>query len=307
MSKDYQLKKCLWILDVLLRNKRGLSYEELMEEWRGSAVNDFETESIPKRTFSNHLRYIEDIFGVSVSYNARTNRYFILNREEIYDDEFKNRMLSGFSVNNILEDSERLRDRIMLESIPSGENFIIDILHAMQKGCMIQVIYQRFGDDNAHQYVLAPYFLKLFKRRWYMVAKRENHEDLRVYALDRVKELSPTATHFKCPSDANARAYFFDCYGIEHNTADYDVETIKLKVYNTHHKCDYLRSLPLHHSQRELERNKDYSIFELKVFPTYDFLQELLSHGNEIEVLEPKWVRDEMKEKISNMLKLYAK
>jgi predicted DNA-binding transcriptional regulator YafY len=86
---------------------------------------------------------------------------------------------------------------------------------------------------------------------------------------------------------------------------DYDVEKIRIKVTDKNNKRKYLRTLPLHHSQREVEKHDDYSIFELTVYPSYDFIHEILSHGEELEVVEPAWVRNECKLYIEEMYKLY--
>jgi len=307
LSKDVQMRRCLWIATTLLRHRQGMSYDDMMEEWRRSRYNDFDEECIPKRSFGKYLHDIESYFEVSIRYDAHCGRYFLIDPEKIYNDEFRNRLISGFAVNNILSGSERMRDRIMTENIPSGEKYLLDVLDAMQRKKCLSVIYQRFGDQEARTSVLEPYFIKLFHRRWYMVAKIPDVEGLRIYSLDRVKDMTVTNRPYTVPAGIDVRAFFIDCFGIEHNPDDYDVEDIRLKVYNTHNKCQYLRALPLHHSQKELERHEDYSIFQLTVYPTYDFMQEILSHGDEIEVIQPLWVRDEFKKKIAAMSALYDK
>ena len=71
-----------------------------------------------------------------------------------------------------------------------------------------------------------------------------------------------------------------------------EIETVKLKV--SADQANYLRSLPLHHSQKELVHTEEYSIFSVEVRPTFDFQQELLWNGDALEVLEPLWLRKEM-------------
>jgi len=304
-SKDVQLHRCLWIAQTLLYNRKGMSYEEMMEDWRNSMFNDFDEEIIPKRTFLEYRRKTESLFHITISYDARKNIFFIVDPEEIYNDEFLYRMISGFAANLLLENGKEMDDRVMTERIPSGEKFFLDVMNAIKKQKRVRVIYQKFSDSEPKSQLLEPYFLKLYRRRWYMVAKIPDVDGLRVYSLDRIKDLTLLDETFKCPKNVDVRAFFFDCFGIEHNLTDYETEDIKLKVYNDHHKCQYLRTLPLHHSQKELERHEDFSIFQITVYPTYDFMQEILSLGDEVEVLEPQWVRDEFKKKITAMLKRY--
>lgn len=88
-------------------------------------------------------------------------------------------------------------------------------------------------------------------------------------------------------------------FGIIVEPEEYDVETIRMKVYNINHRREYLRSLPLHHSQRETEQAEDYSIFELRLAPTYDFIQAVLAMGNEVEVLAPEYVSREIRRRVA--------
>ena len=68
---------------------------------------------------------------------------------------------------------------------------------------------------------------------------------------------------------------------------------IWLKVYGT--QVQYFRSLPLHSSQKEVETDKNHSIFTYFLTPDYDFKQDVLSFGDKVEVLEPKQPREEMR------------
>ena len=67
----------------------------------------------------------------------------------------------------------------------------------------------------------------------------------------------------------------------------------------------YVRALPLHHTQREVETGEWYSVFEYRVKPTFDLKQELLSRGDAVEVLSPRSLRDEMQSEIKRLQSLY--
>ena len=124
-----------------------------------------------------------------------------------------------------------------------------------------------------------------------------------IYALDnRFKDLKPTNEFFDYPKDFKAEDYFDDCFGIIADQ-NYDVETVKLKV--SAGQANYLRSLTLHQSQKEIERTDEYSIFTVKLRPTFDFQQEILSMGSDIEVLSPKWFREDTAERVKAMWNKY--
>ena len=70
-------------------------------------------------------------------------------------------------------------------------------------------------------------------------------------------------------------------------------------------QANYLRDLPLHDTRQEKERNEDYSIFELHIRPTFDFQQEILRNGEDMEVLEPTRLRNEIADRLHRMCNLY--
>jgi hypothetical protein len=305
MSKATQMDKCMWILNQLLEHRHGLSYDELMTKWRRSSLN-LEGTDIPKRTLTDNKYIITEMFGVDIECDSHNGyRYYINNWEEIDRDEVKRWLLSIFAVSNAIHDCQGLRSRIAYDKIPSGNDNLQVIIQAMQKNTKVDVIHQSFISDHPHEYVLSPYFLKVFKQRWYLVAAREDMEGLRVYAIDRIKRADATTEKFKMPKGMSVDAFFYDCYGVLFEPEDYDVEKIRIKVTDKNNKRKYLRTLPLHHSQREVEKHDDYSIFEVTVYPSYDFIHEILSHGGELEVMEPVWVRNECRLYIEEMYHLY--
>ena len=139
----------------------------------------------------------------------------------------------------------------------------------------------------------------------YLVAHNPEKKCIGIYALDRIQRLELADKTFTFPETFDAEAYFRDSYGIMVPPEELDVETIRIKVSDKNNKRKYLRLLPLHHSQEKTEKHSDYSVFTYRLYPTYDFFQEILSHGGEVEVLSPEWVRKEFKELIEDMLRQY--
>lgn len=68
----------------------------------------------------------------------------------------------------------------------------------------------------------------------------------------------------------------------------------------------YVRALPLHHTQREVETGEWQSVFEYRMKPTFDLKQELLSRGDAVEVLSPLSLRNEMQSEIKRLQALYG-
>jgi hypothetical protein len=315
--KDY-LRRHIWILSKLYENPKGLTYKEFEYEWGRTELNSLKT-PLPKRTFADCLRAIEDAFDIQISSDARNGyRYRIVNREWLEKDNVKDWLLSAFAVNGLLQDSKGLRDRVMFEEIPSGNEYLLKILGAMKKDNVIRISYQDFYDTAPHEIDLEPYCVRVFRQRWYVIGVMRNIPDwkeasemtnqgnIRRYALDRIKYLEVTDETFKMPVHFSAESYFANAFGIIVEPEKYKVERIRLKVTDINHRRQYIRSLPLHDSQREVERYDDYSIFELQVMPAYDFIQQILAMSNEVEVLSPENVREEIARWVKEIAKLYC-
>lgn len=173
----------------------------------------------------------------------------------------------------------------------------------MKHGNLVNITYQSYWRKNSNTFDVEPYCVKLFKQRWYLIARSPYYDKVMTYALDRILDLEVLADEkFSMPDTFIPSEFFEEYYGVVFDK-DLAVEKIKLKV--SADQANYLRSLPLHHSQREMQTTDKYSIFELELCPTYDFYQEILRNGEKVEVLEPLWLRKEIAGEIENMWNKY--
>ena len=149
--------------------------------------------------------------------------------------------------------------------------------------------------------MLTPFCVKVFKQRWYVIGYCRERDAMRTFSLDRIVELHTTGTKFSVPADFEGAEYFNDSFGII--TDNKQTETIRIKVFGMH--VMYVRALPLHHSQKEIETAYGYSVFEYEIRPTLDLKQEIISRGNDMEVVYPESFRNEIKEMIEEMWNRY--
>ena len=300
-STSCLFSRYVWLVDTIYRN-RGITFKEINEQWLRSANNNSK-EDLPLKTFHNHRRAIEELFEINIECDRKNGCiYYIQNPDDMKHERVRSWLLNTFAVNNLINESYKIKNRILLEEIPSGQHFLARIIEAMQEGRTIEITYQSFWKEESRTFKAEPYCVKIFKQRWYLVAKSDAHEEARIYALDRIQSLTINSTKFTLPGNFDAETYFYHCFGIfvDENCK---IEKVKIKVFD--YQVRYLRALPLHHSQLEKEECDDYSVFEYFLRPTFDFYQELLSHGAEIEVLSPLWLRDEMRTIVRAMAELY--
>ena len=205
-------------------------------------------------------------------------------------------------MNNLVNEAGGLRDRIMFERIPSSQKWLSMIVGAMKDGKAIEMTYQSYSRTEPNTFTAHPYCLKLFRQRWYLLARSESYVDPWIYSLDRIPDIEELDTPLDFPGDFDAADYFSRYFGIILSKG-IPVETVELKVDAD--QVMYFRSLPLHPSQTEKETNEGYSVFQYRLAPTYDFKQEVLRHGPSVEVLTPEWLRDEVADDVRKMLQRY--
>ena len=300
MAKNF-FNRYVWLIDLI--NRHGyISFPEINRAWCFSKLNKGGG-NLSERTFFNHKDAIFDTFGIDIQCD-RTLGYHIVNSGDLGSDGLRNWLLQSISLNNILNESSDMRDRILFEPIPSSQKYLTEIISAMRDGKMIGLTYQRFGRPEPCSIIVAPYCVKMFRQRWYMLAKSEEYDRPSIYALDRIQGMEEMEESFKLPKKFNAEEFFRNYFGVIIGD-DYEVEDVKLKV-----KADqvmYYRTLPLHRSQQEIETTDEYSVFRYHIAPTYDFWQEILSKGDTVEVLEPAGFREWMAATAANLNKIYSK
>ena len=302
----------VWLVDVLLHHKR-LTFEEISKLWQDSGVSY--GEELPLRTFHNHKDAIKDIFDIYIECDRKDGyRYYIDEPERLTGNNLRSWLISSYSVLNQIQADNKLEGRIIFENIPSGQVWLTRITEAMRRNHVISITHQGFGKPEANTFEIEPYCLKVVKRRWYVVAHSPYYSDRNkkegvkpnnvylVYALDRILDVQNTGRTFKMEKDFDIDRYFEGCCGII--TSDQPVQRIVLLAYERF--ADYLRTLPLHESQQEIEGDDESTLFEYHLKPTFDFYQLVLAQGDQVEVLEPKEVREEMRNFVQNMLNYYT-
>lgn len=121
--------------------------------------------------------------------------------------------------------------------------------------------------------------------------------------ISRMITATITSENFTLPKEFSAAGYFGNIYGVR-VYPDMKPERVLLKVSPM--QARYFRSLPLHRSQEEVETHENYSVFSYFLTTDYDFKQDILSFGKEVEVLEPKELRSNIIEMFKSLIIKYS-
>ena len=302
MAKNY-FNRYVWLIETI--NRRGhISFQDISDAWAYSHVNVTRESRLSQRTFFNHIDAIFDTFGIEIKCD-RSMGYYIANSEDLEGDGIRQRLLEALSMSNMLNETKEMRSRILFENVPSSQRWLSVIIDSMRTRKSVEVTYQGFGKEAPNTFLVHPYCLKLFKQRWYMLAKSEGLGELRIYALDeRMIDAKVTDKEYKMPARFNAEKFFSDYFGIT-VAINKEPQDVILKVANR--QVNYFDSLPLHNSQRKIEKEStpEYAVYKYHLTPTYDFKQEILRYGPDVEVLSPESLREELHADIKEMLSRY--
>lgn len=278
----------------------GLSWPEVASRWENRYGEPY-----ARRSFGNHRKAVEEVFGIAITCDRSTNRYRINESESAVDKrEAVDYLINTFTVNSLLTlGKERLSGRVSVEDVPSGQKFLTVIMQAMLDNAVLHLEYRKYLSSEVDRRTVRPYALKEFAKWWYLVAFSVEARTLRVYALDRIASLERTGARFRMPESFDIGREFEASYGIYLPEEGQTPALVKLRT--TLREAAYLQDLPLHPSQTLLSQEGECCLFALRVIPNPNFIMELCKHGAGLEVLEPESVRESVKQALNKALRQY--
>ena len=290
------IEKYTWLVELLL-SEDGATFKQIDEKWREDERLNPGGTPLSRSSFNKMLVAIPKMLHINIVHQ-NDHKY----RVDNYHGQLDHLLYSNVSLNAILDRDKKLKGRIIFEREPQvALKWLEKIAEAMSEGKMILLDYKKYGDEYTTQRELAPYCLKMFRRRWYLLADDGGME--KTFALDdRLKGLSVLDKPFTLPEGFDAATHFRFAYGI---TMVGEPQEVIIKTSGK--EADYWRSAPFHPSQKEIETGDDYAVFSFFLSPEApEFIHALLSHGATIEVLEPASLRDTLIAKIEEMRQKYS-
>lgn len=290
----------VWLVSLLYRYKR-MTLREINERWLHTDYSG--GVPIPRRTFHCHREKIQELFDINIECDRRTSEYYIEDCQTLANDKIRSWLLETFSVNNLAAEQQHLHDRILLEKIPSGEIYLTSVIEAMRDSRIIKFTYKSFTDAAPHDVYLQPYFVKVFRQRWYVIGYTSAYNGIRTYSIDRFENIEVTKESFEYPSDFIPEEYFDGCFGIMYSNLP--CESVVLKVGSV--QAGYFKTLPLHETQKTVSDTETHTVFKYEMKITNDLIKEILSYGADVEVISPQSLRSKIEKHLSAALQKYKK
>jgi len=273
------------------------TFEEIRDK-----LND-EGFDLSERTLQRDIQHIREAMFIDIQYNRGRNGYFI-------DTDSDNSYLEWMQIFETLNRTSTIKQ--ILSQNPgnidvidfdkpahlASEFFFSDALQAIVQRRKVRFNYQRFYEDELEGITLEPLLLKEYLNRWYLVGK--NHEgNVRGYGLERIADLVLTSDTFK-PSIKNPKQLYADVVGL---ISENERERVVLSYQAF--QGNYIKTQPLHATQKILVDNADELRIEIYVRPNYELEEQILKQGERVTVLEPQWLRNEIKAQLKKALEGY--
>ena len=302
-----KLKKCIFIVKLLKQHgkmTRSEINDKISERWLGDP-------QLSRSSFVRYLNFINENFPYAVKFNNVTGQYSIISKAmEKEDDELFQYLLSMYCVESSAPLLLKHRDRIHNIENTTGTDKLDIILQAIDEKRGIECYYQSFAQSTRKKRTFIPIFITSWEGRWYCIAEVTTHPESApyTYALERMSDMHLTHEHFTPRYKGSSQDYFKDNYGIQGASPTDKPQDIIIKAFGA--QAAYIRTKPLHNSQIELNCKEDNdkiieATFKLHLTPCFNFYQQLLSQRENIEVIKPLEVREEIKRIINTISKYY--
>lgn len=293
MAKRDQMLRLVHISHLLKSKKEiGATYDQvrnyLKEKHYDQKGYDNDL-AFSEKTFKRDRDLLLEIFDIEIQFKRKTMTYQIVDNGNLDQSQgiFENLML----INAYKQTVDHSKIMLFEKRQASGIHHLEGIIYAIKNSKTISLQYTKYWENQSHKKVLQPYALKEFRNRWYLLANEDDGKDcfLKTYGLDRISDFDIHSKTFS-KKEVDIEALFTNSFGIV-STINEKPQKIILSFKQP--QGGFVKSLPIHHSQKILLDNEYELTLELTLVPTYDFYQELLTHAEMLKIVEPKTAKDQ--------------
>ena len=285
------IQRMLVIINKLKERQRYVPREEL-EEYVRLRMEERDATPVDIRTIQRDFKNIEDLFGICIRFDKKWSGYYINEEDSLINEQYE-RLLLNFDLLNALDKTSNLHTYVLAEHHrPSDTECLPALIKAIKFSHPVafDYIYVREEGRMRKKKVL-PHYLKEDQQRWYLLAYDNNM--LKTFNVDCIRNLRIYYEEtFKRDMDIDANDLFKDSYGIW-NQPDIPIENIELSYSALDGR--FLKSVPLHHSQKIIADNETEFRITLRLRITNDFVMALLARSSSLTVIKPLHLRERVR------------
>lgn len=178
-----------------------------------------------------------------------------------------------------------------------------EIIHQVNEAVLqrrhVDMIYYTMSRRRMTKRKVAPYQVWFYDGAFYLIGHCSLADEIRIFALDRIKMLHTTEEHFDIPSDFDLNALMQRSFGV------FQGAPVKVKIRFEKKIAGYIREKVWHGSQKIREQKDGSVIFEAEVSGTDEVKFWVMSWGSRALVLEPASLREEIRSECALTLDQY--
>jgi len=247
------------------------------------------------RTIQRDIKKLKEDFMIPIE-NIKGNGYYLTNGDfwdnsqnlaRFFELEATTEQLKGVFTNNKsgcvyidLEKNQKFK----------GLEYIRPCLEAIENRKVLTINYKKFHDTESTEYHIEPYLLKEYQNRWYVVGIPSNVKHVQTFGLDRIENVKVMNVTFKRNPDLHPEDNFERIIGLNYSNG----KTEKVLLKFTKEQGQYIKTLPLHHSQEVFKEDENATWIQLTLIPNFELKQKILFYTPYVKVVKPEWLRDEV-------------
>lgn len=263
---------------------------------------------LSERTVKRDIAQLRDEFGIDILYDPTRNGYYMDEESNDGHDRFIRLleiMTTAGLIAETLKDGHKALEYLSFESSVKmeGIQFLDKILNAIRKKRVIQFNHHHFETDKAVCITLKPCLLREYRQRWYVVGLSGSRKTFTIYGIDRISDLKVTPEKFVQDGNNNPVALFDSIIGLNYD--EHKEQEVVLSF--TPGQGRYIKTLPIHHSQKILVDDDQELSISLYLRPNFELKQILLSYGDRVKIVQPAWLKDEIIAIYKNAISQYRR
>jgi len=302
MSIQGTIKRYSLVIDHIKRSAFP-SFKEIHELLQNEGFQ------ISSRTLQRDLEDIRDEFGIEIAYDSSKKGYFIDYENSVNADYILHFLELSVSAQVMIDTLKEGREALKYISFDSYDNFsglsnIQKLLFAIKNSREVTFVHTSYQTGKISAQNVRPYLLKEFQGRWYLYADNPSLMDFRIYGIDRIDQLGISEKSFKPKKDVDIIQRFENMIGVTNAWDGKGKQEIVLSF--DPEQGMYFKSLPWHHSYVVMNDNEEEFRVSLNIIPNIELVQRILMHSDKVRVIEPVWLRSEIKFALEEALKKYS-
>ena len=189
-----------------------------------------------------------------------------------------------------------------------GLQYLKPMFFAIRNKEVLKITFQGFKDDASYEYIFHPFVLKQYNQRWFVFGYNET-QDINYWSIpldDRLLDFEVQEDRVIRQDDTEWDLFFNEMVGVRKQSLTQE-EPIAEKVVLefTPERLQYFKTKPIHPYWDEfVEEGKENQVFFATII-NLELVQQILSYGKDVKVLEPKGLIELMKEQVDIMVTYY--